>query len=33
MKLGFTWAIAQLGPAEIEPEWYSDKRLPDLFSD
>ncbi len=33
MELGLTWAIAKLGPVEIEPEWYSEKRLPDLFSD
>lgn len=33
MELGLTWAVAQLGPIEIEPEWYSGKRLPDLFSD
>lgn len=33
MELGLIWAIAQLGPVEIEPEWYSEKRLPDLFSD
>lgn len=33
MELGLTWAIAKLGPIEIEPEWYSEKRLPDLFSD
>jgi hypothetical protein len=33
MELGLTWAIAQLGPVEVEPEWYSEKRLPDLFSD
>ncbi|WP_454797547.1 hypothetical protein [Novosphingobium lindaniclasticum] len=37
MELGLTWAIAKLGPVEIEPEWYSPsysaKRLPDLFSD
>ena len=33
MELGLTWAIAELGPVEIEPEWYSEKRLPDLFSD
>lgn len=33
MELGLAWAIAKLGPVEIEPEWYSEKRLPDLFSD
>lgn len=33
MELGLAWAIAKLGLVEIEPEWYSEKRLPDLFSD
>lgn len=33
MELGLSWAIAKLGPVEIEPEWYSESRLPDLFSD
>lgn len=33
MELGLTWAVAKLGPVEIEPEWYSKERLPDLFSD
>jgi hypothetical protein len=27
MELGITWAIAKLGPAEIEREWNSQKRL------
>lgn len=33
MELGLTWAIAKFGPVEIEPEWYSERRLPDLLSD
>lgn len=33
MELGLAWAVSKLGPVEIEPEWYSETRLPDLFSD
>ena len=31
MELGIVWAIAQLGPAEIEPHWYGQSSLPDVF--
>lgn len=33
MELGLAWCMLQLGPLEIEPEWYNEKRLPDLFSE
>lgn len=33
MELGIVWAIAQLGPAEIEPHWYGQSSLPDVFSE
>ena len=33
MELGVVWAIAQLGPAEIEPYWYGTASLPDAFSE
>lgn len=34
MELAVVWAIAQLGSAEIEPEWYSPvDSLPDILSD
>jgi hypothetical protein len=33
MELGIVWAVAQLGPAEIEPYWYGTETLPDAFSE
>src|SRR5687767_883187 len=33
MELGIVWAIAQLGPVEIEPYWYGTTSLPDAFSE
>lgn len=33
MELGLVWAISQIGPVEIEPDWYGTSGLPDAYSE
>lgn len=31
MELGLLWALSQLGEIEVEPEWWSTRRKPDVY--
>lgn len=33
LELGVIWGLGQIGPIEIEPEWYSERTAPDVLSE
>jgi hypothetical protein len=33
IELALLWALVQVGPTEVEPEWFSYARLPDGYSE
>jgi len=33
LELGVIWGLGQIGPIEVEPEWYSERTAPDVLSE
>jgi hypothetical protein len=33
MELALLWAISELGELEVEPEWWGDRRRPDIYTE